>query len=89
MPVVQRGELAGLVSIGDAVRFRLAELEETLTNVQSIVSSIAHEVRQPLAAIAANGGAALRFLEKTPVKVLNAGSPEQNGRGLPSYQCPV
>ena len=67
MPVVQRGGLAGLVSMGDAVKFRLADLEETLTNVQSIVASIAHEVRQPLAAIAANGGAALRFLEKVPV----------------------
>jgi len=68
MPVVQRGDLAGLVSIGDAVKFRLSDLEETLTNVQSIVASIAHEVRQPLAAIATNGGAALRFLEKTPVE---------------------
>ena len=67
MPVVRHGDLAGLVSMGDAVKFRLADLEDTLTNVQSIVASIAHEVRQPLAAIAANGGAALRFLERTPV----------------------
>ena len=69
MPVVRHGDLAGLVSMGDAVKFRLADLEDTLTNVQSIVASIAHEVRQPLAAIAANGGAALRFLEGTPVDV--------------------
>lgn len=67
MPVVRRGDLAGLVSMGDAVKFRLADLEDTLTNVQSIVASIAHEVRQPLAAIAANGGAALRFLAGSPV----------------------
>jgi signal transduction histidine kinase len=67
MPVVRRGELAGLVSMGDAVKFRLADLEDTLTNIQSIIASIAHEVRQPLAAIAANGGAALRFLERAPV----------------------
>ena len=67
MPVIQRGKLAGLVSMRDAVKFRLAEVEDTLTNVQSIVASIAHEVRQPLAAIAANGGAALRFLQRAPV----------------------
>ena len=41
--------------------------EDTLTNVQSIIASIAHEVRQPLTAIVANGGAALRFLERAPV----------------------
>jgi len=35
-------------------------------NVQAITATIAHEVRQPLAAIAANGSAALRFLAKTP-----------------------
>jgi len=67
MPVVQRGDLAGIVSMGDAVKLRLADLEDTLTNVQGIVGSIAHEVRQPLAAIAANGGAALRFLERAPI----------------------
>jgi signal transduction histidine kinase len=67
MPVVRHGDLAGLVSMGDAVKFRLTDLEDTLTNVQSIIASIAHEVRQPLAAIAANGGAALRFLERAPV----------------------
>ena len=51
----------------DAVKFRLAEVEDTLTNVQSIIASIAHEVRQPLTAIATNGGAALRFLERAPL----------------------
>ncbi len=67
MPVVQRGKLAGLVSMRDAVKFRLAEVEDTLTNIQSIIASFAHEVRQPLTAIGANGGAALRFLERTPI----------------------
>ena len=38
-------------------------------NVQAITATIAHEVRQPLAAIAANGSAALRFLAKTPLEL--------------------
>jgi PAS domain S-box-containing protein len=42
------------------------ERQNKLMNVEAITASIAHEVRQPLAAIAANGNAALRFLEKTP-----------------------
>ena len=66
LPVVERARLAGIVSIGDAVKARLEELENKLMNVEAVVGSIAHEVRQPLAAIAVNGGAALRFLEKTP-----------------------
>jgi signal transduction histidine kinase len=35
-------------------------------NMQAITAAIAHEVRQPLAAIVTNGGAALRFLARTP-----------------------
>ena len=35
-------------------------------NLEAMAASIAHEVRQPLVAIAANGGAALRFLGRTP-----------------------
>jgi signal transduction histidine kinase len=69
MPVVQRGSLAGLVSMGDAVKFRLGDLEDTLTNAQNIIASIAHEVRQPLTAIATRGGAALRFLQRAPVDI--------------------
>ena len=42
------------------------ERDNKLMNVQAITATIAHEVRQPLAAIAANGSAALRFLAKTP-----------------------
>jgi integral membrane sensor domain MASE1 len=42
------------------------ERDNKLMNAQALTAAIAHEVRQPLAAIAANGGAALRFLSKTP-----------------------
>ena len=42
------------------------ERENKLMNVETITASIAHEVRQPLAAIATNGGAALRFFERSP-----------------------
>ena len=35
-------------------------------NLQAVVASISHEVKQPLAAIAANGSAALRFLKHAP-----------------------
>ena len=37
-----------------------------LMNLEVMAASISHEVRQPLAAIALNGGAALRFLGRTP-----------------------
>jgi len=42
------------------------ERDNKLMNVQAITASIAHEVRQPLAAIVASGSAALRFLDKVP-----------------------
>ena len=42
------------------------EQANKLMNAQAITAAIAHEVKQPLAAIAINGGAALRFLGKTP-----------------------
>ena len=42
------------------------EQANKLMNAQAITAAIAHEVKQPLAAIAINGGAALRFLDKTP-----------------------
>lgn len=45
------------------------ERENRLMNVEAITASIAHEVRQPLAAIATNGGAALRFIELAPPDV--------------------
>jgi signal transduction histidine kinase len=42
------------------------ERDNKLMNVEAITVAIAHEVRQPLAAIVANGSAALRFLNKEP-----------------------
>jgi signal transduction histidine kinase len=40
------------------------ERNNKLLNAQAVAASIAHEVRQPLTAIVASGGAALRYLEK-------------------------
>jgi signal transduction histidine kinase len=71
VPVVERGRLSGIISIGDVVKLRLEELENKLMNIETITAAIAHEVRQPLAAIAANSGAALRFLERCPPVDLN------------------
>jgi PAS domain S-box-containing protein len=42
------------------------ERENKLLSVDAITASIAHEVRQPLTAIASNAGAALRFCDRTP-----------------------
>ena len=48
------------------------ERDNKLMNVEAITASIAHEVRQPLAAIAANGSAALRFLGRAPPELDDA-----------------
>src|SRR6266404_2647231 len=42
------------------------ERHNKLMNIDAITSAIVHEVRQPLAAIAANGNAGMRWLAKTP-----------------------
>ena len=42
------------------------ERESKLMNVQAIIAVIAHEMVQPLGAITANAGAAVRWLERTP-----------------------
>ena len=42
------------------------ERDNKLLNAHALTAAIVHEVRQPLAAIAVNGSAALRFLGKTP-----------------------
>jgi signal transduction histidine kinase len=42
------------------------ERDNKLMNIDAITSAIVHEVRQPLAAIAANGNAGMRWLTKTP-----------------------
>jgi PAS domain S-box-containing protein len=43
-----------------------------LTTMHEVTASIAHEVNQPLAAIVANGNAALRWLRRTPPEVAEA-----------------
>jgi signal transduction histidine kinase len=42
------------------------EQNSKLMNLEAMAASISHEVRQPLAAIVSNGGAALRFLDRAP-----------------------
>jgi signal transduction histidine kinase len=42
------------------------ERDNKLMNLEAMAASIAHEVRQPLSAIATNGNAALRFLGRAP-----------------------
>ena len=43
-----------------------AERNNKLMNLEAVVASISHEIKQPLGAIAVSGSAALRFLERTP-----------------------
>src|SRR5579862_2185903 len=54
----------------DALGRSIAELQRErsnkLMNMEAMAASIGHEVRQPLAGIASNGGAALRFLGHAP-----------------------
>jgi phosphoglycerate-specific signal transduction histidine kinase len=51
-----------------AARSTLARITR-LTTMHEVTASIAHEVSQPLAAIVANGDAALRWLQRTPPEV--------------------
>jgi PAS domain S-box-containing protein len=60
---LRRTELA----LREAVVTLEGERDNKLMNIEAVAASIAHEVRQPLAAIAMNGGAALKFLERVPV----------------------
>jgi len=48
------------------------ERNSKLLNVEAITASLAHEVRQPLTAIATNGSAALRFLKRMPPDIEDA-----------------
>jgi signal transduction histidine kinase len=50
------------------------ERDNKLMNLEAMVASISHEVRQPLATIANNGGAALRFLGRASPDVEEARS---------------
>ena len=50
------------------------ERNNKLMNLEAMAASISHEVRQPLAAIGSNSGAALRFLGHTPPNLEEAKS---------------
>jgi PAS domain S-box-containing protein len=62
---LRRTELA----LREAVITLERERDNKLMNIEVVTASIAHEVRQPLAAIAINGSAALRFLEMVPLDI--------------------
>jgi PAS domain S-box-containing protein len=62
---LRRTELA----LREAVITLEGERDNKLMNMEVVTASIAHEVRQPLAAIAINGSAALRFLERMPLDI--------------------
>ena len=51
-----------------AAQAELAHVNRIMT-LGELASSIAHEVRQPLAAIGANGNASLRWLNRSPIEV--------------------
>jgi signal transduction histidine kinase len=52
--------------LGRSVAELRRERNNKLMNMEAMTASISHEVRQPLASIAANGSAALRFLGHNP-----------------------
>ena len=62
---LRRTELA----LREAVTKLERERDNKLTNVEAIMAAIAHEVRQPLMAIAINGSAARRFLARVPTDI--------------------
>ena len=43
------------------------ERDNKLMNLEAMAASISHEVRQPIAAMSANSGAAIRFIQREPV----------------------
>jgi PAS domain S-box-containing protein len=54
-----------------ATQSKLAHITRR-TTMNEVTATIAHEVNQPLAAIVANGNAALRWLRKTPPEIAEA-----------------
>jgi C4-dicarboxylate-specific signal transduction histidine kinase len=54
-----------------ATQSKLAHIARR-TTMNEVTATIAHEVNQPLAAIVANGNAALRWLRKTPPEIAEA-----------------
>jgi signal transduction histidine kinase len=67
-------EIADRVAAQEALRDAEAEVARTLrlATVAELAAAIAHEINQPLAAIAANGGACLRSLTHVPPMLENA-----------------
>jgi PAS domain S-box-containing protein len=59
---LRRTELA----LREAVITLEGERDNKLMNIEVVTASLAHEIRQPLAAISAYGNAALRFLDMAP-----------------------
>jgi PAS domain S-box-containing protein len=57
------------LALREAVITLEGERDNKLMNIEAVTASITHEVRQPLAAIAMNGGAALQFLERVPLDI--------------------
>ena len=43
------------------------ERDNKLMNLEAMAASISHEIRQPIAAMSANSGAAMRFIQREPV----------------------
>jgi PAS domain S-box-containing protein len=62
---LRRTELA----LREAVITLEGERDNKLMNIEAVTASITHEVRQPLTAIAINGSAVLRFLERVPLDI--------------------
>ena len=58
--------------LGRSVEELQRERTNKLMNLEAMAASIGHEVRQPLAAIVSNSGAALRFLAHTPLNLEEA-----------------
>jgi PAS domain S-box-containing protein len=59
---LRRTELA----LREAVIRLESDRDNKLMNIEVVTASLAHEMRQPLAAIAINGGAAQQFLKRVP-----------------------
>ena len=62
---LRRTELA----LREAVITLEGERDNKLMNIEAVTATIAHEVRQPLTAIAINCSAALRFLDRLPLDI--------------------
>jgi signal transduction histidine kinase len=58
--------------LGRSIAELQRERNNKLMNMEAMAASIGHEVRQPLAGIASNGGAALRFLGHVPPNLAEA-----------------